>query len=256
MKIKRKSFAALAGLFLIGTIGVGSTVAYFTESDSKTNIFTMGDLDIGLEEPEWDPDPEDGSTPDGENMYPGYTVYKNPTIKNLTSGKNGEEPCYARLRINIQDASGNLIRKQSMLDLIYQTIYYDSSYTGTYDAKGTSTGLIEGRIPGYSLKELKSYPRVNPLFELDEERSTASQLVYNYMGTDGSGILNIGDEAALFTNIVIPTDWNQTHFTLIGDFQLEVEAECIQSSGFADQASAFDALDLEIAQGTLQQIER
>lgn len=256
MKIKGKTLVTLAGLLLVGSIGVGSTVAYFTESDSKTNVFTMGDLDIGLEEPEWDPDPDDGSTPDGTNMYPGCTVYKNPTIKNLTSGKNGEAPCYARIRINIQDASGSLIRKQSMLDLIYQTIYFDSTYNGSYDEKGTSTGLIEGRIPGYSLKELKAYPRVNPLFELDETRSTASQLVYNYMGKDGSGILNIGDEAALFTNIVIPTDWNQTHFTLIGDFQLDIEAECIQSSGFADQSAAFEALDREIAQGTLQQIER
>ena len=37
----------------------------------QTNVFTTGDLDIGLKEPDWDPNENDG-----KNMYPGYTVYK------------------------------------------------------------------------------------------------------------------------------------------------------------------------------------
>lgn len=48
----------------------------------QTNVFTTGDLDIGLKEPDWDPNENDG-----KNMYPGYTVYKNPTVKNITSDK-------------------------------------------------------------------------------------------------------------------------------------------------------------------------
>jgi len=51
---------------------------------------------------------------------------------------------------------------------------------------------------------------------------------------------------------VIPTDWNQTHFEKVGDFQLSVTLESIQASGFSSQADAFLALDEEIKNGTVQ----
>ena len=48
MKQKRKlaTFAATTGL--IGIIGVGSTLAYFTDSDAATNIIETGKVDISL----------------------------------------------------------------------------------------------------------------------------------------------------------------------------------------------------------------
>ena len=76
--------------------------------------------------------------------------------------------------------------------------------------EGKATGLIQDRIPGYNLAQLAAYPMVNPLWTKDTARSTASKLVFNYMGAKGDGILNIREESTLFTNIAIPTDWNQT----------------------------------------------
>lgn len=243
----KKNVTAAAVVACIAAVGIGSSMAYMTEKEEVTNVFTVGDLDIGLEEPEWNP--EDG---DGVNMYPGYTVYKNPTIKNITSDEKGEEPCYARVLVHIQDKDENLISDQEAIDLIRQTIRYDSTYTGNYGGTGFAAKLVEGHVPGYSLKELADYPSVNPEFQLDTERSTANVLVYNYMGANGTGVLNIGDEATLFTNIVIPTDWNQTHFEKVGDFHISVSVESIQTSGFASQSDAYLALDREAANGTLQ----
>ena len=40
-------------------------------------------------------------------MYPGYTVYKNPTVKNITSDKNGDEPCYVRMSVDILNSQGS-----------------------------------------------------------------------------------------------------------------------------------------------------
>lgn len=243
----KRHVAAATVIACIAAVGIGSSMAYMTEKEEVTNVFTVGDLDIGLDEPEWNP--EDG---DGVNMYPGYTVYKNPTVKNITSDKNGEEPCYARVLVHIQDKDGNLITNQEAIDLIKDTIRYDSTYTGSYEKTGFAAKLVEGRVPGYSLNELADYPTVNPEFRLDQERSTVNVLVYNYMGIDGTGILNINDEATLFTNIVIPTDWNQTHFEKVGDFHIGVSVESIQASGFASQSDAYQALDGEVAGGTLQ----
>lgn len=243
----KKHAAATTVIACIAAVGIGSSMAYMTEKEEATNVFTVGDLDIGLEEPEWDP--EDG---DGVNMYPGYTVYKNPTIKNITGDEKGEEPCYARVLVHIQDKDGNLITDQEAIDLIKDTIRYDSTYTGSYGKTGFAAKLVEGRVPGYSMSELSNYPTVNPAFRLDTGRSTPNVLVYNYMGSDGTGILNIDDEATLFTNIVIPTDWNQTHFEKVGDFHISVSVESIQASSFASQSDAYQALDGEAAGGTLQ----
>lgn len=239
----RGIFAAVAMVAAIG--GVGTTIAYFTDTDKKTNVFTMGDLELGFREPEWDTTSETGQ-PDGLNMYPGYTVYKNPTIKNITSDKNGEEPCYARIRIKITDQNGKLIENEEALNLIHKMIYFDKTYNGTYDRKGQAEKLVEGRVPGYSLLELSGYPMVNPLFTKDETRSSKNSLVYNYVGTKKDGKLQIGEEATLFTNVVVPIDWNQTEIALIGDMKLEIEAESIQCSGFATPEDAFKALDEEL----------
>lgn len=252
-KTKKTVIAALSVL-CIGAVGLGTSMAYLTEHQEVTNVFTVGDLKVGLTETNWDPSPE---SPDGKDMYPGYTVYKNPTVKNLTDDKNGEEPCYARVVLYINDKDGNAITDSDTIDLVMKTIYWDPTFTGTYDTEGTATGLVEGKVPGYSLADLAAYKTVNPVFTEDTSRSRTSEepnkIVFNYMGTDNDGVLDIDEEATLFSNIVIPTDWNQTQLSKISDFQIEVVTEAIQTKGFATQADAFTALDKEVADGTIQQ---
>ena len=254
MRIRREKRKILfAGAISCAMLfGIGNTMAYFTENAVQTNVFTTGDLDIGLKEPGWDPEDNDG-----KNMYPGYTVYKNPTVKNITSDKNGDEPCYVRMTVDILNNQGSPVTDNQALNLIYKTIYFDKTFNGSYDKKeGYGTGLVQDRIPGYSLAQLASYPMVNPLWVKDTSRSTASSLVFNYMGEKGDGILDIGEESTLFTNVVIPTDWNQTQMQKVGNYQLKVTAQAIQSKGFASQSEAYRMLDEEIKGGTLQEVER
>lgn len=89
-------------------------MSYMTEKEEVTNVFTVGDLDVGLHETEWD----ETTDKDGKDIYPGYTVYKNPTVKNISDTTNGAEPCYARMIVYVQDGNGNAITDQDALDLI------------------------------------------------------------------------------------------------------------------------------------------
>ena len=102
----RKTVGMMAAVLLC-TVGAYQTYSYFTEKEEVTNVFTVGDFDISMKEPEWNP--ADG---DGVNMYPGYTVYKNPTVKNMTDPGIGEQPCYLQMRMKIQNEKGEIITDQ------------------------------------------------------------------------------------------------------------------------------------------------
>jgi hypothetical protein len=240
----KKTAIAATALFCIGGASAGVAVAWFTDEAMAVNSFRTGVLQVGLQETDWDP--EEG---DGRNLYPGYSVYKNPTIKNVVSDAYKGQSVYARMIVTIKDRKGAAIEEQASLDLICQTIRYDETYTGTYLERGEGTKIIQGWDPGYSLSALKDIPMVNPLFVLDEERSEKNVLVYNYMGKDGKGILNTGEEAALFTDLVIPLDWSWEELEQVGDFVLDISQESIQSAGFDSQKEAFLALDASMAEG-------
>lgn len=81
---------------------VGGLVAYFTDTDTKTNTFTIGNVDITLTEPGWDAlaDADSNNLKDkAENMMPGDKVTKDPTINNVSTKNDAyvfakvEVPC-------------------------------------------------------------------------------------------------------------------------------------------------------------------
>ena len=47
------------------------------------------------------------------------------TVKNITSDKNGDEPCYVRMSVDILNSQGTPITDDQALNLIYKTIYFD-----------------------------------------------------------------------------------------------------------------------------------
>jgi len=87
---KRKFLLAAVALLLI--FGIGSTIAYLTDTDTATNTFTIGGVDITLTEPNW-------VATSGENIVPGQTITKDPTITNVSTTNDAyvfmkvEVPC-------------------------------------------------------------------------------------------------------------------------------------------------------------------
>lgn len=141
--------------------------------------------------------------------------------------------------MNIQDRNGNAITDKERLDKILQTVYY------------AETPLDENSK--YSLKQLSDYSAINSAFTFVADKSSSDTNVtgtycYNYIG-----VLDEGSSVKLFTNIVIPTDWNQTDLAVLGEYQIEIYAQAIQSDNFADADEAFSALDAEIEAGTIQE---
>lgn len=101
---KKKLAMLTLSLVLIATVGVGATLAYFTDSDAATNTITMGHVDIDLDEPNYDPD--DPNTPEDEgedntitDIIPGEVITKDPTI----TVAQGSADAYLRASITLGD---------------------------------------------------------------------------------------------------------------------------------------------------------
>jgi predicted ribosomally synthesized peptide with SipW-like signal peptide len=81
----RKGKAIIAGIIILFIFFIGGVVAYFTASQTITNTFTIGNIQISLTEPNWvTTDSDNNGVPDAaQGKMPGQTVAKNPTITNI-----------------------------------------------------------------------------------------------------------------------------------------------------------------------------
>ncbi|MDO5323968.1 MAG: TasA family protein, partial [Clostridia bacterium] len=50
---KKKVLVLAVSVCLVAILAIGGTLAYFTDTDAKTNTFTVGNVDITLTEPNW-----------------------------------------------------------------------------------------------------------------------------------------------------------------------------------------------------------
>lgn len=146
--MKKKILALCLIVVLAVTAVTGATLAYFTDTtETKENVFTVGNVNIKLEEPNWT---ESGSV-DAPDVYPGEALKKDPTVTNT-----GINPCFVRVSVTGLDALG----ENNMIT--YETNYATGAlgegwvlhtdgyfyYTKVLAAKEVTTALFEQiRIP-------------------------------------------------------------------------------------------------------------
>lgn len=114
---KKKLLVLLMSLVMVATIAIGTTLAYFTDTDSATNVFTVGNVEIDLNEVVAEKNENGDLVATGERqdvlddeedeydygkVYPGQFIDKDPTIENL-----GSEDAYIAAIVTVTSA-GNL----------------------------------------------------------------------------------------------------------------------------------------------------
>lgn len=95
--MKRKTLAICLVVALAAIAIIGGTLAYFTDDDTATNEFTVGNVEIDLTEPNWD----DHGSAEAETVYPGEPLDKDPTVENI-----GKNPCFVRVSVSNLDQFG------------------------------------------------------------------------------------------------------------------------------------------------------
>uniref|UniRef100_UPI004057A710 SipW-dependent-type signal peptide-containing protein n=1 Tax=Acetatifactor sp. TaxID=1872090 RepID=UPI004057A710 len=103
---KKKLLGLVVSLALVGAVGIGATLAYFTDREAEVNVITMGHVDVDLDEPNFDTPVDDPSTPDVdeseeekdntiEDVMPGQRIVKDPTI----TVAEGSDDAYIRAKV-------------------------------------------------------------------------------------------------------------------------------------------------------------
>lgn len=95
--MKKKILSIALVVAMIAVIAAGS-LAYFTDKDSADNVFTVGNVDITLTEPNWDSTGKE----DAPEVYAGEPLAKDPTVKN-----DGNNPCFVRIKVENLGQFGN-----------------------------------------------------------------------------------------------------------------------------------------------------
>lgn len=187
---KKKVLAMVTALALVAVVGIGATLAYFTDKADIQNVITMGHVDINLTENKVEKDADGEYVPVGEteiteegltfeDVVPGQTVPKNPTI----TVEEDSENCYVRATVTVESQDID----KDVLDLLTKKL-------------------------------------------TDQILSTAgSNWTYNdkdgyfYYGSE----LKAADKAVLFETVTIPGEWDNA--VADKSFSIKIAAEAVQS---------------------------
>jgi len=261
MQKKRNAIMAILSILLAAALSVGGTLAYMTDSQTLVNKFTVGDLDIAFDEPNY---PGDCN----EERVPGDSYAKDPTVEAIKGD------AYIRIKVEFQPLNGSTSLSAARVAKILKTIYYDRNFSKIKNADGYigSDALrvwdwVEGSGNHHTPSDKWHYwldtdgglvrkdgtktnvgdtLQIQNWFNHDEfELETTSDSGVFYLNY--KGILAESQKATIFTSIVFPSNWNQNDLKELGNYQIKLTAQAIQAAGFADRAEAYAALDKEVA---------
>lgn len=211
MKTRCKALLLSLCAVLLVTVSVLGTMAYLTDKDQVVNSFTVGSVNIRLDEAKANPDGTLVANADRvkENSYkllPGHTYNKDPMVTVL----EGSEPSYVKMTVTFT--------KASELDAIFAPDGADM------------TSIFNG------------YDAANWLYKGNTKDAAANTRTYEFWYKETVDALD-ADVAldALFDSITVPGSITKEQLATIKDMTITVNAYAIQVDGFDTAEKAWAA---------------
>lgn len=209
---KNQLITTIAAIALVAVIGVGATLAYFTDSDEAKNVLTLGAVDIELDEPNYKGDEE------YVGIVPGDVIVKDPIITLASSS----EDAYVRMKLSIDidkliyDVSGNDIVNKVDLDAEDEAKAIKDLMDGADNREGL-TAQIEAN--GWYYNEEDGY------YYFSKKLTQANR------------------EVLFFTRINIPFSWGNK----MADTEIKVDvfAEAIQADNYTPVKATVNVAGVE-----------
>ena len=213
--MKKKILALSMCIALAAIAIVGASLAYFTDTKTATNTFTMGNVQIKLDETNVNDLEGDRVTSNVYNVYPGAVVTKDPIVHNI--GKNG---AYIRATVNVSNWM-NLVG----------AYYPDFKETFPNDGYKAALNLLVGELgEGWSVVGVEA----GDVFTIGQ---FDAKFILKYDGVLASG----ADTTAMFQTVTIPAGIDNANADSFDE--VKVVAQAIQADGFNTWEEAFTAFD-------------
>ena len=271
--MKKKVTALCLCVALLAVAVVGASLAYFTDTKSATNTFTVGNVKIDLIESKYHregndnsgdtsiPDPTHKVVADDGMKYvtTGHTMFTNDEIKadaaqysdyigkhgsNMVPGRNfakcpyvintGANDAYIRIRVMIPH-DGDVDNGGIINAMFCSTA--TSSGEFQQGANGKNWPVVEAN--GYTDKnglkyDVYTFTRTEPL----KAGAMTEWNVWNFVGI-GKNVTNADIEKAIENNVITRTETGALSLNVL------VQADAIQAEGFADATAAWTAFDAQ-----------
>ena len=234
-KSKKVLLTVLSAAALMVTTVFG-TVAYFQDTDSQTNTFTVGRVQIELDETKVN---ADGTVVTGadagrvdKNQYhliPGQTYTKDPVVHVKEDSANA----YVRMLVYVK-------RIDQLKAALPKTDENDNPIPEHVKYYADDLFLIQMLCNGWDkdiwvyegYKEIDENSGKTGIYEfryVKNETNSAGESVKNEVVVESDGDTNL---PALFTSITVPGEIDNAHLAYLKDVQIVVKAHAIQADGF------------------------
>lgn len=219
MKNTKKVLLCCLCIAAVAAASILGTLAWLTDTDSAVNTFTVGKVDIKVDETKVDTDgvPVSGADRVQANKYhllPGMTYTKDPTV----TVQPGSEDSYIRMILTVHNASA----VQAIIDK-YQL--------------GDFSALIGG------------WDRDTWLYEGFTQNDAANTISFEFRYTQTvSADASAVTLPALFDTLIVPGEITGEEMqALYADgFKMEIFGHAIQSAGFTSEDQAWTSFDRQV----------
>lgn len=238
MKTKSKALLLTLCAVLLVAASVLGTMAYLTSSAEVKNTFTIGKVEIKLDEAKVTADgiPVEGAARVTANSYklmPGTTYTKDPTV----TVKAGSEESYVRMKVTFNNAkeiialctdpefADEVTGAENAFPLIRMVNYTDT-------AELYWDGLLLDNM--FETEEMLAMPKY---FAYDKTADTLTYIFYyreTVTATTADVVLPV-----LFDSIKVPEWVTGAQLAELNNFKITVIAEAIQAGSFADVDDAW-----------------
>lgn len=207
MKNLKKIIVAASLCAAIGATAIAGTLAYFTDTDEATNVFTAGDLGIDLTEADWDPEA-------AHQIIPGASFDKTPVI---TFDKDSVAS-YVRVVVTMPEA----LYKYSNLNITPEEQY--GEYVTFVGAQKPTTATVANGIATLH-------------YDFTENAATAGTEITTLF-TDVSFSYSLSNDEDLVSNPEDYTAW--TEISAVEDLKIGIKVYAIQQDAATNIDDAMD----------------
>lgn len=235
---KRKLLALALSLCMVAILAVGGTLAYFTSEDQATNVFTMGNVEIDLEE----------TFKQNSELTPGLDIEKKVWVENT-----GSKPAYVRVHIALPadmddgdpafNASKNFLHFNFASDSVADGEWsWIPEYTTGTGYKGNGAGNWNYYTTTIDKKEYAVYVVTYRTAVAPGGKTATNAMEKVYLDTTVQAVANKDEAGKIVSYTYADTKGNEITLTPAEakNIQIKVWAEGTQVDTFTD---AYNALN-------------